>query len=508
MMLIAPTTDSMTEDESAILTADGASDTSQSDDEEMTLVFLGPDQCCAISDKGMQDKYICICGYQATKCVRKSHNVLRGSPFTRASVNHYIAYGRLKSVQDGVALANTVRNSFPPEANILQSPAASTKPLPPSATTWSPDTKPKAKKGSRGTPTSATRTVKWGAVESTMAPTTDPTLIEQCYSFSKVAVDEGTLELKADNKSLKDSVNRMEEFLQAFVQDSMANRNKPSPTDTIPPPSVPPSDEASDSADSSDDESTDEDDTVPSKPKRVKSFYVVSRGHSPGVYSNWKATRAQLIGFKDHKYKGFDTRKTAQRWYKTTMYGRKSKPDTTTDSDDEQGFGYDPNDDALTLKDDPSTLQQIHGVSIDVEQEVLDLLCPKLLKKEGRKELIDACPDIVSLPGKTASIQSESKHIDVQSMSDLLATQRDATSKSGIQTDSQWKNASRNQLSFITSKEILQTKSYRTTTLSLPYSQEFQREMCSGTHKLPHGTVGHCCLDCYRIFSSFCQPFL
>ena len=48
-----------------------------------------------------------------------------------------------------------------------------------------------------------------------------------------------------------------------------------------------------------------------SKPKKPK-FYVVWKGHRPGIYRTWKDAQEQIKGFKDAKYKSFSTLAEAQ----------------------------------------------------------------------------------------------------------------------------------------------------------------------------------------------------
>jgi hypothetical protein len=54
---------------------------------------------------------------------------------------------------------------------------------------------------------------------------------------------------------------------------------------------------------------------------------------------------------------------------------------------------------------DPSTGQatEIYGATIEVEEEVLKILCSKGVSTRVRKELMEAAIDVVSLPGKSTS---------------------------------------------------------------------------------------------------------
>ena len=46
-----------------------------------------------------------------------------------------------------------------------------------------------------------------------------------------------------------------------------------------------------------------------------KKYYVVWKGHTPGVYENWEACRIQVEGFENAKYKSFPTQSEALSAY-------------------------------------------------------------------------------------------------------------------------------------------------------------------------------------------------
>jgi hypothetical protein len=58
--------------------------------------------------------------------------------------------------------------------------------------------------------------------------------------------------------------------------------------------------------------------------------------------------------------------------------------------------------DLMTVGPNPSSGQRtkIDGQSIQVEPEVLKLLCPKGVTAQVRKEIMEGLIDVVSLPGK------------------------------------------------------------------------------------------------------------
>jgi hypothetical protein len=45
---------------------------------------------------------------------------------------------------------------------------------------------------------------------------------------------------------------------------------------------------------------------------------------------------------------------------------------------------------------------ELFGTAIKVEPRVLELLCPKGMIAEAQEKIIETCPDVLSLPGKTS----------------------------------------------------------------------------------------------------------
>jgi ribonuclease HI len=48
--------------------------------------------------------------------------------------------------------------------------------------------------------------------------------------------------------------------------------------------------------------------------KKKNNFYAVKKGKNPGIYKTWDECRAQVEGFSGALYKGFTTRKEAERY--------------------------------------------------------------------------------------------------------------------------------------------------------------------------------------------------
>ena len=51
--------------------------------------------------------------------------------------------------------------------------------------------------------------------------------------------------------------------------------------------------------------------------KKKKKFYVVWKGHKPGIYSSWEACKKQLKDFKGAIYKSFPDKKSAEEAFRS-----------------------------------------------------------------------------------------------------------------------------------------------------------------------------------------------
>ena len=45
-----------------------------------------------------------------------------------------------------------------------------------------------------------------------------------------------------------------------------------------------------------------------------KHYYVVIKGRTPGIYTNWEDCKAQVNGYKGSEFKGFTTMEQAQQY--------------------------------------------------------------------------------------------------------------------------------------------------------------------------------------------------
>ena len=106
--------------------------------------------------------------------------------------------------------------------------------------------------------------------------------------------------------------------------------------------------------------------------------------------------------------------------------------------------------DLKTVGPDPSSGKpnKIYGQSIQVEPDVLKLLCPKGVTAPVRKESMEASIDVVSLPGKfqtTAGITSDGSNI-MNQFAEAVGDMTDTNARRGgsLPRDSPWRLSSRN----------------------------------------------------------------
>lgn len=48
--------------------------------------------------------------------------------------------------------------------------------------------------------------------------------------------------------------------------------------------------------------------------KKKKNYYAVKVGKTPGVYNSWEECKLQIDGFRGAAYKGFETKKEAEKY--------------------------------------------------------------------------------------------------------------------------------------------------------------------------------------------------
>jgi hypothetical protein len=105
---------------------------------------------------------------------------------------------------------------------------------------------------------------------------------------------------------------------------------------------------------------------------------------------------------------------------------------------------------------DPSVGEatEIYGTSIQVEPEILKILCPKGVTATTRKELIECAPDVLSLPGKLGSASADTAEVWDQFAGAVNEMAEQRATRSGTQPrDTQWRAPARNAMDKIKSIE-------------------------------------------------------
>jgi len=72
------------------------------------------------------------------------------------------------------------------------------------------------------------------------------------------------------------------------------------------------------------------------KAKKKVKYYVLWRGHKPGIYTEWSEVQKQIAGFKDAKYKIFGSKQLAQKAFKEGSLNYQGDYKKTRDLSDEE----------------------------------------------------------------------------------------------------------------------------------------------------------------------------
>jgi hypothetical protein len=208
----------------------------------------------------------------------------------------------------------------------------------------------------------------------------------------------------------------------------------------------------------------------------AKKYYAVVVGRQLGIFTRWKDVTASIHGFAGAKMKRFRAKPAAQVWYDAQLALLKSDSDQEYDSDATyiEPTGEKPEKpgrpaglSTAALPPTPPVLRDIvgarmsgpdmsagkpgelFGTAIKVEPRVLELLCPKGMLPEVREKIIETCPDVLSLPGKTSagvgggdpSFAWDQFAGAISDLADIGSTKRGHSVR-----DTQWQVATRNSL--------------------------------------------------------------
>jgi hypothetical protein len=214
------------------------------------------------------------------------------------------------------------------------------------------------------------------------------------------------------------------------------------------------------------------------RPKNTTcTVYAVARGRKTGIFHFWNEVIRSVHGYSGAVHRRFRSTEAARAWL-----AQKRVPGFV-DDDSESGNTWatvredvpteigsmevkeaslsrtslplDQIVDLTTIGPDSSAGKpnEIYGRSIQVEPEVLKLLCPKGVTASVRKEIMEAAIDVVSLPGKfTSSKIGETPTIDgghiMDQFVEAVGNMTDTNARRGgsLLRDTQWQLPTRNAL--------------------------------------------------------------
>jgi hypothetical protein len=156
----------------------------------------------------------------------------------------------------------------------------------------------------------------------------------------------------------------------------------------------------------------------------INRYWAIARGRTTGVFHLWDQVYVSVRNFAAPLYNEFSDEEAAYQWLAANIEDRPSQntPDLDRRASSEPRLdrtvgapapaaeagphvSFDQMVDPATMGPDPSTgrSRQVYNTSIQVESEVLKLLCPKGVTQSVQQELSSTCVDVVSLPGKSNS---------------------------------------------------------------------------------------------------------
>jgi len=418
-------------------------------------IVFGESKCRVTLSQKSGGKAV-ICGYLSSVCSRPTHRAKREAPGNRAPVGHYIGiHNAAKTVVDGLrdTFVSYEARQLLRDANLEQMRthlAASAqkhesepqyRPKTPTQLTFNLDDQPVSASSRRDS------LLEWGEAfpKTRQAPLPSKKSFMQQYDsapsgvLSEISALTDLLGTKLD--SMADRQAESNQQLVNILMDAMkGNRGAEVPG---PPP-----------------------------PSAAKKYYAVVVGRQLGIFTRWKDVNASIHGFAGARMKRFRSRPTAQIWYDEQLALLRPDSDKEYDSDAtyveptgeklEKPAGHSavPPPTVPVLRDivgarmsgpDMSAGKpgELFGTAIKVEPRVLELLCPKGMLPEAREKIIETCPDVLSLPGKTSvgtgggdpSFVWDHFAGAISDLADIGSTKRGHCVR-----DTQWQVATRNSL--------------------------------------------------------------
>jgi hypothetical protein len=210
--------------------------------------------------------------------------------------------------------------------------------------------------------------------------------------------------------------------------------------------------------------------------KNNRVLYAVAQGRKTGILYRWNKVIRLVQGYSGAMHKCFRSEEAARAWLANKRVagfgdGDSESVDTWATYQEEDsipqvvGGRPSPNDpssphtslpldqivDLKTVGPNPSwgNPKEIYEQSIQLEPEVLKLLCPKGVTAPVRKEIMEASINVVSLPGKftMSGTTSDGSHI-MDQFAEAVGDMTDATARrsGSLPRDTQWRLPTRNAL--------------------------------------------------------------
>ena len=418
-------------------------------------LVLGESKCRVTLSQKSGGKAV-VCGYLSSVCSRPTHRAKREDLGNRAPVGHYIGiYNASKTVVDGLkdTYLSYEAKQLLRDANLdqMRSHIASSaqkqeselryRPKTPTQLTFNFDDPPDSGSARRdsisewGEAFPRTRQAPLPSKKSLMHQGSAPSGV-----LSEISALTELLGTKLDSMADKQAASN-QQLVNIFMDAMKANRGTagvlgpPAPT--------------------------------------AKKYYVLVVGRQLGIFTRWKDVTASIHGFAGARMKRFRSKPAAQVWYDEQLALLRSASDPEYDSD---ATYIEPTDEKPekpvclptgTPLPTPPILRDIvgarmsgpdmsagkpgelFGMAIKVEPRVLELSCPKGMLPEAREKIIETCPDVLSLPGKTsvgtsggdASFAWDQFAGAISDLADIGSTKRGHSVR-----DTQWQVATRNSL--------------------------------------------------------------
>lgn len=210
--------------------------------------------------------------------------------------------------------------------------------------------------------------------------------------------------------------------------------------------------------------------------KKVRKYYAVARGYSPGVYKTWEEAKRQVNGFRNAMHKSFKTKAEARAYVDANRQAHEEDWDESPDpSSSESDVTSEEEEPACRRRtrgkvSHPSTDYMAPDPSIgkpkeffkmpvtDAKSMVNAMSPPGVTDYETRKLLAGATLDAVQLPGRCGTVAENDPGSVAEAIAELAEDKRGEWAGDGPRRDVQWKATNRTSLRAITSHDALQER--------------------------------------------------